>query len=157
MQFIQSFIAFIGRALLSIIFISSAIHKIADWQDTLLSFNQAMTDWLAVSIEHSWIVTSLEWGLDNASTLLLAAAIMELVGGLLVFLGIWVRLGAFFLLVFLLPVTLVFHHFWDLQGVDRQMQMVHFMKNLSISGGLMFLLGVGKGRKCVSSGHDQPA
>ena len=69
MHLIQSFIAFIGRALLSIIFISSAIHKISDWQEAQLSFNQAMTDWLAVSTEHPWIVTSLEWGLENASTL----------------------------------------------------------------------------------------
>jgi putative oxidoreductase len=155
MHLLQSLVAFVGRALLSIIFISSSIYKIADWRETLLSFNQAMTDWLALSIGSPWVVQALEWGLEYASPLLLAAVIMELMGGLLIFLGLWVRLGAFLLILFLIPVTLVFHHFWDLQGVDRQIQMVHFMKNLGISGGLLFLLAIGKGRTRASGSHEQ--
>ncbi|MBS0603750.1 MAG: DoxX family protein [Verrucomicrobia bacterium] len=154
MSIIQSLVAFIGRALLSIIFIASAIHKIADWQGTLQYLVQALTDWLALSAGNAMIQNGVEWALSNASLLLTLAVVFELIGGLLVFLGLWTRLGALLLILFLIPATLVFHHFWQLQGADRQMQMINFMKNVSITGGLLFLLAVGKGRKC-SSGHDK--
>jgi putative oxidoreductase len=159
MNAMQSFVAFLGRALLSIIFISSAIHSIADWQETLIFFNQAITDWLAMSVDSPFIVSALEWSLTNASALLLGGVIFELVGGLLIFLGIWVRLGAVLLILFLIPTTLIFHHFWDLQDAERQIQMINFMKNVSIFGGVLFILAVGKGRRCrcASTCHDKPA
>jgi putative oxidoreductase len=151
MNMIQSLLAFLGRALLSIIFISSAIHKVLDWQSTMQLFNQALTDWLAISVGNNLIQTTLEWSLANSSILLLAGVICELVGGLLLFLGLWIRLGAFLLILFLIPTTLVFHHFWALQDPERQVQMINFMKNMSILGGLVFVLAMGKGRKCLSS------
>jgi uncharacterized membrane protein YphA (DoxX/SURF4 family) len=92
---IQSFVAFLGRALLSIIFISSGIHKIADWQPTLQLFDQTLTDWLAISVGDSFFQPLIEWGLAHSSGLLVLGVLFELVGGLLVFLGFWVRLGSF--------------------------------------------------------------
>ncbi len=154
MNMIQSLVAFLGRALLSIIFISAAIHQFADWQATLQFFNQALTDWLAISIGSNFIQSALEWGIANASTLLMAGVLIELLGGLMVFLGLWVRLGALLLIVFLIPTTLIFHHFWLLQEPERHDQMINFMKNLSIGGGLIYLLAMGKGRKC-SVVHDK--
>lgn len=152
---IQSFVAFFGRALLSLIFISSAIHQLLDWEGAMQSFNQALTDRLTISVGNDFIQEVVEWSLAHAFSLLLAACIFELVGGVLVFLGLWVRLGALLLIFFLVPATLLFHNFWDVQGMDRQMQMIHFMKNVSISGGLFFLLAIGKGKKLAKS-HDKP-
>ena len=90
-----------------------------------------------------------EWGLANAFVLLLAGMLFELIGGVLVFLGIWVRLGAVLLIIFLIPTTFLFHNFWDLPDPDRQMQLTNFMKNVSICGGLLYVLAMGKGKKCV--------
>jgi putative oxidoreductase len=95
----------------------------------------------------------LEWSLDNAAFLLAVAIALELVGGLMIFLGIWVRLGALFLVIFIIPVTIVFHHFWQLHGADRTLQMIMFMKNLSIFGGLLYLIAWGKGCNCTHH-HD---
>jgi putative oxidoreductase len=147
MYLIQSLIAFLGRALLSIIFIASGIHKILSWQASEQYYNQGLTDWLTLSVGNPSLQNIIEFGLNNAFLVLLLAVVLETVGGLLVFLGLWVRLGAFFLIVFLVPVTFAFHHFWQLEGPDRQMQMINFMKNVSIFGGLLLLLAFGKGSK----------
>lgn len=151
MNLIQSIVAFLGRALLSFIFISSAVHKIIDWQPTVQFFTQSLTDLLAISVGHQLLQSLTEWSLVNATMLLMAGVVFELVGGLLVFLGLWVRLGALLLILFLIPTTFIFHHFWLLQGADAQLQMINFMKNLSIFGGLLFVLAMGKGVKCFSS------
>lgn len=148
MGMIQCFVAFLGRALLSIIFISSAVNKLLDWNGTLQFFNQALSDRLAMSIGTGFMQELAEWAIANAFVLLLAGVLFELIGGLLVFFGISVRLGAVLLIIFLIPTTFLFHNFWDLQGMDRQMQMTNFMKNLSIGGGLLYLLAMGKGKKC---------
>jgi uncharacterized membrane protein YphA (DoxX/SURF4 family) len=36
----------------------------------------------------------------------------------------------------MIPVTLVFHRFWGVAGAEQQMQLINFLKNLSIMGGL---------------------
>jgi len=76
---------------------------------------------------------------------LLMAVIFELGGGLSVLLGVKARLGALALIVFLVPVTLIFHDFWQYEGAEQQMQMIHFMKNLSILGGLTLVFAHGAG------------
>ena len=56
------------------------------------------------------------------------------------------RVGALGLLVFLIPTTVIFHDFWNLAGPERAMQMVNFLKNLAIMGGLTLLIADGPGR-----------
>jgi putative oxidoreductase len=153
MNILQSSIGFLGRAFLSVIFISSAVQKLFDWQATAQYFIQSMTDALALNIGFDMLQHLLEWGMANATTLLIVATIFELVGGLMVFLGLWVRFGAFLLFLFMIPTTLVFHHFWQLQGPDRMLQMIMFMKNVSIIGGLLILMAY-YGRGCKSA-HQQ--
>lgn len=148
MHVIQSLIAFLGRALLSIIFISAGIHKLFDWQGTLQYFTQGLNSWLALNVGNASLQSMIEFGLGNAQLILTIATILEIVGGLFVFLGIWTRLGALMLIVFLIPTSFAMHHFWQLQEPERQLQMINFMKNVSIIGGLFVVLAFGKGSKC---------
>jgi putative oxidoreductase len=154
MHLIQSLVGFVGRALLSITFISSGIHKIFDWQGTLGYFTQTLNSWLALNVGNPSLQNLIEFGLGHASLLLALATCLEVIGGILVFLGLWVRLGALMLIVFLVPASLVFHHFWQLQQPERQMQMINFMKNVSILGGLFLVLAFGKG--CKSGKSEKP-
>jgi putative oxidoreductase len=151
MNFIQSLIAFLGRVLLSIIFIASGINQILSWQGTQQYLTQGLTNWLTISVGNPNLQSAVEFGLANAFSLLLIAVIFQIIGGLFVFLGLWIRLGALLLILFLIPTTIVFHHFWDFQGADREMQMINFMKNVSILGGLLFVLALGKGYKTEKS------
>ena len=84
-------------------------------------------------------------GMVMVPVFLVGAILSELCGGLSILLGWWTRVGATLLIVFLIPTTLIFHDFWTYEGAQQQMQMIHFMKNLAILGGLFVLLSVGGG------------
>lgn len=149
---IQSFLGFLGRGCLSLIFIFSSIHKILSWRDTENAFTQALAYWKSMivttaemPVPPSFLEQVLEFAFAHTSQLLALATVFEFLGGVLLFLGISVRIGSFLLLLFLLPATVIFHHFWDFTGAQKQIEMVNFMKNLSILGGLLFVLAWGKG------------
>ena len=79
-------------------------------------------------------------GVPMAGLLVPLSGIMILAGGLMVILGFKPRIGAWLLLLFLIPTSFLMHAFWGItdQGM-AQMQMAHFMKNLSLIGAtLMF-------------------
>jgi putative oxidoreductase len=68
------------------------------------------------------------------------ALIAEVGGGLLLLLGYRSRLVALGLAVFTLATALGFHH-----NLADQNQMIHFMKNLAITGGLLQIVTFGAG------------
>ena len=115
----QQYLVPAGRVLLSVIFLLSGITKIVDWPGTA-QFMQAQ-------------------GLPMVPLLLGAAIVVEIGGGLLVLLGWNARWGAWLLFLYLIPVTLVFHNFWAFTGAEQQTQLVNFLKNLSIMGGLLLV------------------
>jgi len=141
----QKFLCLLGRICFSVIFILAGIQKILNWDATEQMLVNQMLDVLSKSYQHGWAKTLFDLILPLAPTLLVIATIAELGGGLLVLLGFQVRLGAFALCLFLIPTTLLFHNFWALEGSEKQLQMIMFLKNLSIFGGGLLLLAFGKG------------
>jgi len=65
--------------------------------------------------------------------------LIEIGGGLLVLTGYKARYAALVIALWLIPVTLVFHHFWGILAEQQQEQMVNFLKNVAIIGGLLVL------------------
>lgn len=114
-----------GRVLLSLIFVMSGIQKLTAWQQTAERMQQE--------------------GMVAVQILLVGAVLFELGGGVSVLLGFKTRIGALALMIFLVPTTLIFHDFWQYTGSEQQSQMIHFMKNLTIFGGLLVLFGAGPG------------
>ncbi len=121
MEWLKSFAVLIGRILLVLIFLKSGIGKIENFQGTA----QYMAG----------------HGMPYANFFLVGAIFCELVGSITVILGYFARYGTVLLLIFLIPTTLIFHNIW----VDPKM-MIHFMKNVSMFGGLLVLLSYGPGR-----------
>jgi putative oxidoreductase len=76
---------------------------------------------------------------------------VELAGGLSILLGFKARWGAVLLFLYLIPVSLVFHDFWAYTGMERNMQMAHFFKNVAIMGGMLLLTAFGPGGYSVDS------
>lgn len=85
--------------------------------------------------------------MEYAPTLLGVAVGVELIGGLSLLLGIRPRFGAGLLILFLLPTTFLYHHFWFLYGEERNLQLVMFLKNCAIIGGLMQVISIGRAIK----------
>jgi len=77
--------------------------------------------------------------------LLPGAIVFLLVGGASVILGYRARIGALLLLAFLIPTTYFFHDFWNLSGQEAEAQTIHFMKNLSMMGAMIFIIANGSG------------
>ncbi len=70
------------------------------------------------------------------SLLLMPTIIFELYAGLLLFLGFYTRHVAFLLAGFTLISALIFH-----TDFNHQVQIVMFLKNIAIIGGLLLLVG----------------
>lgn len=124
-----SLTALVGRLFLSAIFLFSAAGKLADWSGT--------THHMA------------EKGMVATSFFLLGAIALELFGGLSVLLGFLTRYGAAALILFLAVATPIFHDFWVEDGTARMNQMQHFMKNMTIMGGVLIVGALGPGRYSI--------
>jgi putative oxidoreductase len=78
--------------------------------------------------------------------LLPIAIVFLIVGSISVFVGFKARFGALLLLIFLGLASYFFHNFWDITDQEIQkMQMIEFMKNLSLMGTMLFIIAVGAG------------
>lgn len=147
MNALQILVAFLGRVCLSLIFILAALSKFFNWQATEQLLTTNLNDFMIYQGTHETVKLIVEPALQWVPALTVIGVVVELLGGLLLFLGIRVRFGAFILLIFLVCTTVVFHHFWLLQGSDKELQLTMFLKNIAIFGGLLGVLAFGKGPK----------
>ncbi len=85
-------------------------------------------------------------GVPLATLVVPLTGILAAAGGVMVALGYRARFGAFLLLCFLVPVTLVMHKFWGVADpAVAAMQQAAFMKNLSLVGGTLLIMFYGAG------------
>jgi putative oxidoreductase len=85
-------------------------------------------------------------GVPWANVLVPLSGILALAGGLSVLLGYHARIGALLLVLFLIPVTLTMHAFWNIADATMaRMQMIMFMKNVSMLGAALLILHFGAG------------
>src|SRR4051794_12964594 len=64
--------------------------------------------------------------------------VLQFVAGLALLCGVQQRVAALALVVFLVPATLIAHPFWLDHTATRPLQLIQFMKNLAMVGGLLF-------------------
>jgi putative oxidoreductase len=120
----------VGRALYALIFIVSVFGHFS-----------------SATIEHA-----AAHGVPLATVLVPAAGLLALVGGVSVLLGYRARFGAFLLVVFLVPVTLVMHRFWGIADPQlAEIQRIMFLKNISLIGGALLLMYNGPGPVSLDS------
>jgi putative oxidoreductase len=85
-------------------------------------------------------------GVPLASIVVPVSGIMAILGGLSIAFGYKARWGAALIILFLIPVTIMIHNFWSVSDpVAAQDQMAHFMKNVSLLGGALFIFYFGSG------------
>ena len=121
MEWLKSLGSLVGRIILVLIFLNSGIHKIENFEGTAKFMAQ--------------------YGMPYTSFFLFGAIIFELAGSIFAILGYYTRFGALLLLVFLIPTTIIFH-----TNFEDPIQIIMFMKNLSMFGGCLVLLAMGPGR-----------
>ncbi len=125
-QPVQNFSALAGRILLAAIFLISGLNKLSDFSGTATFMAGA--------------------GLPASEFLLVLTILIEVAGGLLIVLGLYTRQLSLILFLFMIPVTAVFHNPWGAgDPAQLQQQMIHFLNNLAIMGGLLHLSAFGPG------------
>lgn len=127
----RPFTALLGRLALAAIFLVSGAAKLTDVAGTAAHMSSV--------------------GIPYAETLAMFIGVAEILGGLSLVFGALTRLGALGLVLLLIPTTLLFHDFWTFEGAERTTQLVSFLKNLGIAGGLLVLLSYGPGRYSIDS------
>jgi putative oxidoreductase len=122
---LERFGPLLGRILLGLIFVISGFGKITGFAGAA-----------------GYIASK---GLPVPQLLAIAAIIVELGGGILLIVGWKARWAAAALLVFTGLAALLFHNYWAMPPEQAQNQMIHFMKNVSIMGGMLYVAVYGAG------------
>jgi putative oxidoreductase len=119
------FASLLARALLAAIFLLSAFAKLGAGYAGTQAYMEAM-------------------GVSAALLPLVIAG--ELAGGLALLGGLLTRWAALALALFTISAAVLFH-----SELGDQNQLIHFLKNLAISGGLLLLAGHGAGRWSIDA------
>ena len=119
-------VPFVGRILVAAIFILSGLGKIA-----------------APAATQGYIAAM---GLPAPLLAYIGAIAVELGGGLLLLAGYRTKAIAAVLAVFTIVTAFIFHH-----ALADQNQMIHFLKNFAMAGGLLQFVAYGAGRISVDN------
>lgn len=85
-------------------------------------------------------------GVPMASIAVPLSGVIALIGGLSILLGYKAKDGAWLIILFLVPVTIVMHQFWGIADPATAMvQQIHFMKNVSMLGAAFLIAYFGSG------------
>ncbi len=96
-------------------------------------------------------------GVPLASIAVPFSGVMALVGGLSVMLGYRARWGAWLLIIFLIPVTVMMHNFWAVKDpMMAQLQVAMFLKNVSMIGGALLITQFGAGPLSLDARRAKP-
>jgi putative oxidoreductase len=117
----NDYVALAGRVLMAVLFLMSGLGKIAA---------PAATQGFIAAV-----------GLPAPEASYFGAVAVEVMGALLLVFGFQVRAAAIVMAVFTFVTALVFH-----KNFADQNQMIHFMKNIAIVGGLLQVAAFGAGR-----------
>ena len=132
MRALRSLLTFVARLCLAGIFIFAGAGKLIFFEQT-----------------QAYMASK---GFTAIPLFLIAAALLELVGGICLILGYKARFGAALLLLFLIPTTFIFHDFWNVTDpLEQNLQQIMFLKNLAIFGGLLYVFCDGAGAFALDS------
>ncbi len=122
----------VGRVLISLIFLMSGLGKVFQF-DAQVGY--------AVS-----------QGVPMASAAIGISAIIEIAAAVMIIVGFRARLGAAALFLWMIPVSVMMHAFWTISDpMSMQINMIMFMKNLAIMGGMLMIMAYGSGPKSLSA------
>lgn len=122
---VESLLIFIGRLIMSALFLGGAYWHVTNWQSALQKTSAA--------------------GAPYPEAFLLLATLFLTLGGLSLLFGYLIRLGVLLLVIEIIPTTVLFYPFWAMKGPEMQLTLLAFLKSLALCSGLIFLLYSGPG------------
>ncbi len=130
MNTFQSIIALLGRICIGLLFLWAGVAKIQGLEGTASYMASKQMPFITFFLP--------------------AAIVIQILGALSLIIGYKARWGAAVLIIFIVPASIIFHDFWNLQGVERLTEQIMFMKDVGILGGLLGILAFGPGKYAVN-------
>lgn len=128
---------FFGRVSIGLVFILLSLNKILFFKQSEIFLIRKLEDWQSFTNSSTFFHYFFSLFLNWAPALLLFMIFIELFGGLFLFFGKKKKMAAVFLMAFLIFSSILYHPFWY---VDTESQMIFFLKNVAIFGGLLYIL-----------------
>ena len=125
----------LGRIFLVAIFPISAYYKIIGWPEITRRVANA--------------------GLPYPEYLSMVGTAAEMLLPFFVILGLFTRWAAFGLIIYVIAATYIGHPIWKVAPDAYFSQLMSFMKNLGMIGGLLMLIGVGPGHFALQPPRDE--
>jgi putative oxidoreductase len=92
-----------------------------------------------------------EKGIPLAAVATAFAILIELGGAIMIIIGWQTKLAAAIQFVYLIFITFMFHNFWAAPPQLHDLQLLNFLKNVGIMGGLLILATRGAGASSVDA------
>jgi putative oxidoreductase len=125
----NSLVLLAGRILIGAIFLNAGVRKLLGFAATAGYFAKL--------------------GFPAPELFTVLAIVIEIGGAVLLIIGWRTRWIAWLLALFVLIAAFAAHRFWQVDAAQYGNQMNHFMKNLAIIGGLLFVASFGPGSASV--------
>lgn len=121
----MKYIALLGRLFYSVLFIMSGATGLFSAQKIAYAASQ---------------------GVPLASFMVPLSSLIALLGGLSILVGYKSRYGAWLIVLFLVPVTLMMHQFWEIADpLKAASEQASFMKNIALIGAALLIAYFGSG------------
>src|SRR6476620_835456 len=124
-----------------------------DWADVLGRMGLALLFRWSGYTKFAYMAANVAYmkahGMPAAELLIWPAAVFELIAGAMLVLGWNARWAALALAVYSAISALIFHRYWSVPADQVLDQQTHFMKNVAIIGGLLFVFAHGSARFSV--------
>jgi putative oxidoreductase len=127
----QSQMLLIGRRLLGLLFLVAGIRKLIAIAGTVAYFTKL--------------------GLPAPEVMTWLSIVIEIGGGLLLIIGWQTRRISWFLILYVAIAIAMAHRFWEYDAAQYGNQLNHFLKNLAIIGGLLYVAVFGPGTISVDA------
>jgi putative oxidoreductase len=122
---LQGFPLLVARVLLALMFVLAGVSKLTGLEGT------------------AGYIASV--GLSAPMVLAVASGVVELAAGVMLIVGWQTRGAALALALFTVVASVLFHNFWAMPADKAFMQQLMFLKNLAVTGGLLFVVAFGAG------------
>ncbi len=130
----------LGRFCLSLLFVIAIADIVLNWGVTRPQLIEIYSQWIDISSFPPYLDALFNWVLSQISWLIIVLVILAGFSGVFLLLGVQLRCSAWILIILMIPITCILHPFWLNETLLYQEQMILFLKNIAILGGLFLLV-----------------
>ena len=139
----------LGRILLSLFFLIAGLQQIFDYDGAEALIVRMLYDLQTATAGSGAIGDVVGFLTDWTPVIVWISLANQLLWGVLILIGRWVRLASCMLILSLIFWSVLTHPFWVFDGFQREEQLLLFIQNISLVGALVQLIAYRK--ECAHS------